>query len=73
MFIGFYVSNLVSRDTSRLLITLGGNPVPIETVSKGTLPGTAQILYFDLETAWAELNLSAPWSGEVEVKLHLSV
>lgn len=73
MFIGFYISNLASRDASRFMITLSGNPVPFETVSKGTQPGTARVLYFDLEAAWAELNLSAPWSGEVEVKLYLSV
>lgn len=73
IFTGFYISNLASRDESRLLITLSGNPVPAETVSKGTQPGTLRILYFDLETAWEKLSLPAPWSGEVEVKLHLSI
>ena len=69
--IGFYVDNLPTRNIDRMLITVEGRVVlEEETVKKGD-GGMDNILLFDLESAWASMGLTAPWSGDVDVILWL--
>ncbi|CUS08675.1 unnamed protein product, partial [Tuber aestivum] len=67
--LGFYISDLASRDISKFLVTIAGNVVPFHTVRKS--PQSNTILEIDLEAAWNELNLSAGWSNETLIGFHM--
>lgn len=67
--IGFYISDLASRDISKLLITMSGNVIPLNTVKKSAQSDT--VLEVDIDAAWKRLGLSAGWSNEVTVVLYI--
>lgn len=67
--IGFYISDLASRDISNLLIMISGQVVPFSTVKKSAQSDT--VLEVDIETAWNELGLTSGWSNEVTVILYI--
>lgn len=66
--LGFYISDLESKDITKFLVTIAGNVVPFHTVKKSS---QNRVLEIDLETAWDELNLSAGWSNEILIEFHL--
>ncbi|RPA97417.1 glycoside hydrolase [Choiromyces venosus 120613-1] len=67
--LGFYISDLASRDITKFLVTIAGNVVPFHTVRKS--PQSNTVLEIDLETAWKELNLSTGWSNETAIGFHM--
>ncbi|KAH0610344.1 uncharacterized protein H6S33_011871 [Morchella sextelata] len=67
--LGFYISDLASRDISNLLITISGQVIPFSTVKKSAQSDT--VLEVDIETAWNELGLTSGWSNEVTVIFYI--
>ncbi|PWW71617.1 Glycoside Hydrolase Family 36 protein, partial [Tuber magnatum] len=67
--LGFYISDLASKDIIKFLVTIAGIVVPFHTVRKSSQSNT--VLEIDLETAWKELNLTAGWSNETIIGLYM--
>jgi len=65
-----YISDLESKDITKFLVTIAGIVVPFHTVKKSSKNN--RVLEIDLVTAWDELNLSAGWSNETLIQVHMT-